>query len=167
MKPPFPAYRGDAPYIFVCYAHADADVIYPEIDWFRNQGFNIWYDEGISAGANWRDEIAIAIEGAELLLYFLSPASVSSKDCLREVNYAVDQDKQMVVSELQPTELQGGLKLGISHIQAIHRHQLPNEAYRDQLVEGVRRYLKHSIRTLEDQTIFWSDLRRFKDFSRS
>ncbi len=33
MDQPFPAYRGDEPYVFVCYAHEDEGVVYPEIGW--------------------------------------------------------------------------------------------------------------------------------------
>ena len=50
MERPFPAYKGDDSYIFVSYAHADADEVYPEITWLKEAGINIWYDEGISAG---------------------------------------------------------------------------------------------------------------------
>ena len=31
MEKPFPAYKGDEPYIFVSYAHADDALVYPEI----------------------------------------------------------------------------------------------------------------------------------------
>ena len=51
MQRPFPAYQGDEPYVFVSYAHDDAPVVYPEISRLRDQGFNIWYDEGIEPGS--------------------------------------------------------------------------------------------------------------------
>jgi hypothetical protein len=38
MDRPFPAYRGDAPYIFVSYAHEDTDIVCPELDWMRVNG---------------------------------------------------------------------------------------------------------------------------------
>ncbi len=50
MERPFPAYEGSEPYIFVSYSHEDAAAVYPEIEWLRQQGVNIWYDEGISPG---------------------------------------------------------------------------------------------------------------------
>ena len=62
MDTPFSAYQGDEPYIFVCYAHEDDEIVYPEIRWLRDQGINIWYDEGISAGKVWRRELAVAIQ---------------------------------------------------------------------------------------------------------
>ena len=68
MDTPFPAYTGDEPYIFVSYAHADNEIVYSEIQWLRDQGFNVWYDEGISPGTVWRDELADSIEGSNLYL---------------------------------------------------------------------------------------------------
>ncbi len=50
MDRPFPAYKGDEPYIFVSYSHEDDGFVYPEIRWLKDQGFNIWYDEGITPG---------------------------------------------------------------------------------------------------------------------
>ena len=32
IQRPFPAYRGPDTHIFVCYAHADAEIVYPEIE---------------------------------------------------------------------------------------------------------------------------------------
>ncbi len=69
MDKPFAAYKGDDPYVFVCYAHDDEDVVYTEISGLRDQGINIWYDEGISAGKVWRRELAEAIKGAHRILY--------------------------------------------------------------------------------------------------
>ena len=47
---PFEAYGGDEPYVFVSYAHEDAQAVYSELGWLREQGVNVWYDEGISPG---------------------------------------------------------------------------------------------------------------------
>ncbi len=60
LEKPFSAYKGDEPYIFVCYAHEDSAIVYPEMKWLHQQGVKIWYDEGISAGRIWRKEIAEA-----------------------------------------------------------------------------------------------------------
>ena len=47
MERPFPAYKGDDPSIFVRYAHEDIDIVFPEIQWLKDQGFNIDFDLGI------------------------------------------------------------------------------------------------------------------------
>ena len=79
MDKPFPAYKGDDPYVFVCYAHEDDEDVYPEISWLRDQGINIWYDEGISAGKVWRRELAEAIQGASRVLYYISELDHSTR----------------------------------------------------------------------------------------
>ena len=55
------------------YAHADAPSVYPELVRLRNAGLNVWYDEGISPGATWRDEVARALSACRILLYFVTP----------------------------------------------------------------------------------------------
>ena len=60
MDKPFSAYDGDDPYVFVCYAHANAEIVYPEIRWLRDQGVNIWYDEGISPGREFPETLGQA-----------------------------------------------------------------------------------------------------------
>ena len=76
MKRPFPAYQGDEPYVFVCYAHENADRVYPELQRLHDAGVRIWYDEGVSPGARWSDELARALSGAALVLFFSTPQSV-------------------------------------------------------------------------------------------
>ena len=78
---PFNAYKGDEDYIFVSYAHMDADFVFPELTRFKNMGFNIWYDQGIAPGSEWPEEIAEALGGCSLFVVFISPNSVVSKKC--------------------------------------------------------------------------------------
>ena len=37
MDTPFPAYKGDESYVFVCYAHEDAESVYSEIARLRTE----------------------------------------------------------------------------------------------------------------------------------
>ena len=85
------AYRGKDSYVFVCYAHADSERVYAEIDWLDAQGVKVWYDEGISAGKNWRAAIGDSLLGADNVLFYLSSASLVSDHCNREINFALDQ----------------------------------------------------------------------------
>jgi len=66
LERPFAAYRGDNPYVFVSYSHADAAAAYPVLTHMRNAGFNVWYDDGIEPGATWRDEVASALAESAL-----------------------------------------------------------------------------------------------------
>ena len=111
MERPFQAYEGDEPYVFVCYAHDDIALVYPEIARLKDSDFNIWYDEGISPGSEWSDSVASHIEGCAAFLYFVTPCSADTEHCRREVNFALEQPCGMLAVHLEPTELPSGLKL--------------------------------------------------------
>ena len=119
LIPPFDAYRGDAPYIFVSYAHKNADAVFGHITRLREEGFRIWYDEGIDPGADWSDEIATALANAEVFLVFVSNAAVASNNVRKEIVFAIDQKKYMLCVHIEETELPAGLKMQLGDIQAL------------------------------------------------
>ena len=145
MDRPFPAYQGNEPYVFVSYAREDSDVVYPELRWLKDQGFNIWYDEGISPGHEWRDELAAHIEESSLFLYFVTPRSAISEHCQREVNFAIDQKKQLLVVHLEETELPSGMGMSLSSLQAIMRYGLSDQEYRFKLLKGTSDHIQRGI----------------------
>ena len=71
--PPFEAYEGEDPYLFISYSHQDAHFVYPEITQLRDAGYNIWYDEGVAASNEWPEEIANAVLGCSVFVCFISP----------------------------------------------------------------------------------------------
>ena len=84
MDRPFSAYKGDELYVFVSYSHSDSSAVYSELVFLKDSGFNVWYDEGIEAGSEWREEIADAIKAASLFVFFVSSESVESQ-CSRKM----------------------------------------------------------------------------------
>jgi serine/threonine-protein kinase len=142
---PFAAYQGNEPYVFVSYAHKDSSVVFPEIQWLNDQGFNIWYDEGISPGHEWHEELGERIAESSLFLYFITPQSVASEHCVREVNYAIDQKTQLLVVHLEPAELSHGLGMSLSSMQAIMRHELSDLDYRIKLLKGASDHIERGI----------------------
>ncbi len=139
MERPFQAYKGDDPYIFVCYAHDDAASVYPEIARLREHGFNIWYDEGIAPGHTWRDEVALALTQCKVFLYFVTPRSVASSNCLKELNFCLSRERKVLSVHLETTRLPAGLELSLSDIQAIIRSDHSEQAYRKKLTDALKR----------------------------
>lgn len=121
MNRPFAAYDGTEPYAFVCYAHKNSETVYSDLIQLRSEGVNLWYDEGIPAGSSWRGEIAAAIQGAQKFIFFISEASLNSNHCLREVDYALNHDKEIVPVYLDGSQLSGELELGLNRVHALHR----------------------------------------------
>jgi len=137
VKTPFPAYRGSEPYVFACYSHANSDLVYPELERIRALGINVCYDEGISPGGEWTQEIADAIDSSHKLVFFVSPSSVASRHCRNEIQYALERKKPVISVHLEPTELPGGLQLSLGTAQAIVKYELSGSDYQRKLSESL------------------------------
>lgn len=153
MDRPFAAYKGSEPYVFVSYAHEDNDSVYAEIQWLKDQGFNIWYDEGISPGSEWHQELADRIDDCSLFLYFVTPRSARSEHCQREVHYAIDHGMQLLAVHLEETELPGGVDLSLSSIQAIIRHELSDLDYRIKLLKGTGDHIQRGMAQVSESSV--------------
>ena len=137
---PYPAYRGNEPYIFVSYAHADKDKVFAEIKRFNEAGFHVWYDEGISPGNEWTDEIADALERCCVFVVMITPVSAPRRNVLNEINFALDENKPFLAIHLEETELKGGLKLRIGSTQAILKYNMTEEEYEYKYIEAFTRF---------------------------
>jgi TolB-like protein len=137
----FPAYQGDEPYVFISYAHGDASVVYPELERLNTLGFNVWYDEGISPGSVWRDELARRIENCGVFVLFVSARACASDNCLKELNLALSSGRPVLAVYTELTELPPGLRLSLSDRQAILKYELPKSAYRNKLEAALRKRL--------------------------
>jgi formylglycine-generating enzyme required for sulfatase activity len=126
---PCPAYTGKEPYIFISYAHVDGERVYPEIKALHDQGYRIWYDEGIAPGSEWREEIAKAISGCAIFIVFISQNAIQSRNVTREIHYALDETKLMLVVHLEEVSLPPGLKLGMGDIQWMLKWRMPWDEY--------------------------------------
>lgn len=137
MNKPFPSYVGSEPYVFVCYAHSDSNAVYADLSELHNRGINLWYDEGIQAGSAWRAEIAASIKGSTKFLFFISEASLKSSHCLREVDYALANEIEIIPVYLDNSTLPGELELVLNRVQALFR-------------ETDSRYMQHLVSALQN-----------------
>ena len=126
---PFPAYRGDDPYIFVSYAHKDSDRVFKDINYFHNMGYNIWYDEGIAPGNEWPEEIENALKNCSLFVVFITPNAVDSQNVRNEINYALHKKINFIAIYLEETKLIAGLDLQLQAIQGILKYNMDDEEY--------------------------------------
>jgi formylglycine-generating enzyme required for sulfatase activity len=139
--PPFEAYQGDEPYVFISYAHKDVAMVYEEIEHLRLTGVKIWYDEGIDASNEWPDEIANAVIGCTVFLVFVSPRATQSVNCRNEINLALNKSKPFLAIHLEETELPPGLELRMGDLQAILRYKLPVELYQKKTKDSLAQLL--------------------------
>jgi len=134
---PAPAYEGAEPFVFVSYSHQDEARVYREIRWLQDQGVKIWYDTQIQAGSEWSDAVANAISGCARFLYFITPNSVVSENCRRELNHAIAESRSILAVHLQDTDVPGGIRLNLDNRQAILKHRLEPADYRSTLLRAL------------------------------
>ena len=87
---PIAPYQGDEPYIFVSYSHEDSSDVHAELVQLRENGFNVWYDEGLSPGFAWRDELAHAIDRSSLFLFLRDESLNQLRQLLEGVELCVE-----------------------------------------------------------------------------
>lgn len=138
---PFEAYEGPRSYIFVSYSHEDKDLVYNEIKRLHNDGFNIWYDEGISPASIWVDEIAKAIKNCIIFLVFISPKAISSQFVNKEITFAITEKKNLLAVYIEKTKLESGIKLQIGNIQAINKYKMKDDIYYKKLKKALDRII--------------------------
>ena len=125
------------PYVFVCYAHDEAERVQPHVEWLQEHGVECWYDRHIRVGTIWMEEIGKALERATHVLFFVSRASIASDHCSREVSFAIDQAKEVIPVFLEDVPLTPGLQVTLSRVQALMAHRLQPDEVRAKLLAAI------------------------------
>lgn len=99
------AYQGEEQYIFISYSHKDADRVLPVIAQMQRDGFRVWYDEGITPGDEWDDNIADHLAKCAFFIPFLSQDYLDSENCKDELFFAYDLRKPAVMVYLESVKL--------------------------------------------------------------
>lgn len=123
----FTPYEGKKPYIFVSYAHKDSNRVFPILEELDRRGYRVWYDDGIAPGSEWPENIAQHLDGCSLTLAFISPASIASANCRREVTFALSKRKPFLGILLEPTEMSLGMEMQLSAQQCIMKYTYQSE----------------------------------------
>ena len=123
------AYQGSEPYAFISYSHKDKGEVFPVIRAMRENGYNVWFDEGITPASEWDDHIANRILNAEFFIAMLSPNYLESTNCMDELEFARSKDKKRLMIYLKEATLPPGPEMRLSRQQAILKYQYSDTSY--------------------------------------
>ena len=85
------------PSLFISYSRKDIVAARKLTEAFKNLGLDFWIDwEGIPPTVDWWREIEKGIEEADMFLFLLSPDSVKSAVCKREIEHAARNGKRLI-----------------------------------------------------------------------
>src|SRR5688500_18570574 len=65
-----------ANYVFVSYKAEDRKRLIPLVEALEAEGFNVWWDQHIDGGANWRDEIESHLDAAKVVVVVWSKRTI-------------------------------------------------------------------------------------------
>lgn len=99
------AYNGSDKYIFVSYSHKNKDIALPFIEELQKH-YYVWYDEGLSFGKAYDEEITEKIANCSLFIFLVTKESIISEYCLNEIRFATDKkQKAFIIVYLEETEV--------------------------------------------------------------
>jgi tetratricopeptide (TPR) repeat protein len=140
---PFVAYRGDDPFVFASYAHADKLDVYPIIKYLNKMNIKIWYDEGIPVSENWKKSIAYNLERCKTFLVFVSPQIHNSEYVKKEISFALKKHKPFFAVYLKETALPTELEFEMADIQAMMKHLMPKDKFYSKLKDLLTKSLRN------------------------
>lgn len=111
------AYTGSEPYVFLSYSHKDKELVEQLIAGLKHHLCRVWYDEGLTEGESWNDEVAQRIKNAHNFVVILTKNAVTSPYVLMEVNYAISKGVKILPVLAEEVTLPEGLEMQLSVTQ--------------------------------------------------
>ncbi len=119
-------YEGQEAYIFISYAHRDKEQVFQVLNALQERGYRFWYDDGIAPGSEWPEDIGRHLDGAAMVIAFVTPLSMASTNCRREINFALAREKPFLSVILEPTDMPVGMELQLSSQRSVVRYNYPS-----------------------------------------
>ena len=106
--------------VFISYGSADRERIQDLVSRLRQAGVTVWIDEaGIEGAAMWSEEIVSAINHCKVLILSISSNSTKSKNVVRELALASEEEKTILPVFIESTEIPESMKYQLAGIQRV------------------------------------------------
>jgi hypothetical protein len=112
--------------IFLSYCREDEGVAKRFAQLASTRGLNVWYDEMISGGQDWRQAIVAALQHSDALLILFSEGSNRSTELIKEIAIADRLGKLVIPVLIQDTEPRGPYLYEMASRNWINLHPDPH-----------------------------------------
>lgn len=130
------SYEGKEDYIFISYSHKDDKKVLPVIRRLADDGFRVWYDEGIEAGEEWPEIVADHLGRCALFISFISGSYLDSYNCKREIDYAVSKRRPFISVMLEDVKMTPGMEMQLSSVQSLLWYRMKNDEFISRLYQS-------------------------------
>jgi len=111
--------------VFVSYSRNNLDTVTQLIQDLQAVGIDTWYDQTLTGGQNWWDNILANIRECEIFIFALSPKSWESEACRSELSYVSQLGKTIL-----PVLVADGINLNLLP-RPLHEIQITDYRRRD------------------------------------
>ena len=119
--------------IFISYARKDLSYVRKIVTSLDARDCDVWIDlDDIPKGEDWEQEIYQNINKAEAFLFMLSPDSIASEMCNKEIRHAVENGKRILPIVVREAEVENFCLILPATILSslLHRCCFVNQHYR-------------------------------------
>jgi hypothetical protein len=117
--------------VFVAYSRHNTDTCRNVVAALRSEGLEVFYDQYIQGGDQWRDVITWNIKNCSVFIVLLSASSKDSQQVRKEVNLASSSSKHIIPMMIEDVALEGALEYELSGLNFINYHQNPTQRLKD------------------------------------
>ncbi len=91
--------------LFISYSHKDSEFVLNLVERLKNCGIDPWIDEeDIPKAVFWDDAMLLGVQRCQSFLFIISPDSIISKPCAKELSEALRLNKKIIPGLLRPLE---------------------------------------------------------------
>ena len=138
--------------VFISYSHRDKAIADAVCFKLESRGIRCWYaPRDITAGEEWASSIVAAIHSCRAMVLLFSDSSNMSKQVLREVNTAVEEEIPLVPFKLTQTPPKGSMRYYLSTVHWLDAIDPPLEERIDELAVMIESLLKDDAGSRDSQ----------------
>lgn len=116
--------RKNKNFIFISYAHKDAEKVAPYVYELHRRGYEVWYDRGINALESFKDVILRRIEDCACFVAFISNNYANSSNCISETSWATQKKIQRLPVFIEKMDaLPSKIAYDISNVQYLNAYE--------------------------------------------
>jgi hypothetical protein len=105
--------------IFVSYSRRDGEAVGRLVEAVKQDGHQVFFDQDISGGQQWRETIVTAIRKADVFMVVLSPVSIASDHVRKELDIAQDEKKPIVPVVIEQAAISAKMVCQLAGLQSI------------------------------------------------
>jgi parallel beta-helix repeat protein len=121
------------PFVFVSYAHADRELVFPELQRIFDHGWQVYYDDDIELGDDWNDALAEAVANCACFIVMLTTNALASAHVNHELRFAAIQGRRLLSIEIEDVDKPITLQWLLESQQQLLKWQVNDDTYEHRL----------------------------------